>query len=313
MTDKRIYAMSKVGSCSRTLSAEKLGLLGDGTSDTPEYLRLAAREGNRHEVFIREDIEEFGWKSTTKDNPISCNKCEREGAHVEVDTGNQLLVGHIDDICYMTDDPNMQMYLAEYKALGRFTFAKLEKDGIDKHRTHATQITCYQKAMGMPIFYVRKNRDTGGMALTIMEEPPMNFDSVVARLDLLDEYLDKGELAPCDMPEGSIDKWSCSHLCDKESAILPESLITDNALFALQEVKRAKDMQKEGKAIEDEHKSFLTAFLNAHGNKSIKAQGVRVTYVPEGVTKKYNVPDEIKKEYLSEGKRQAYIRIENMD
>ena len=304
--------MSSVGKCSRTLSAEMLGLIGGNSEDEmPEYLRLAAREGNRHEAFIREDLKEFGWTSTTKDNPVSCTTCGREGQHVTIDmTPKRRLVGHIDDICYMNNAPQ-QMYLAEYKALGRFTFDKLEKNGIQAHRAHASQITCYHKAMGgaMPILYVHKNRDTGRMKVTIMEEPPLDFDDISARLDVLESYLDKGELAPCDMPEGAIDKWSCTHLCEKESNVLPDSLINEQISFAISEMKRGKEIEDEGKSIQNDQRNLLFAYLDAHGGKSIDLDDVKIVFTKEGVRKKYNVPDDIKKQYMSEEVRKAYITV----
>ena len=314
--NERLYAMSSIGKCSRTLSAEMLGLIGDGSQeDMPEYLRLAAREGNRHEAFIREDLAEFGWTSRTMNNPYSCTDCGREGQHVVMvinrpdGTVKRRLVGHIDDTCHMTDNPSIE-YLAEYKALGRFTFDKLERNGLDAHRPYASQITCYHEAVGgMPILYVKKNRDTGGMSLTIMEEPPLNFDDIMARLDILEDHLDKGELAPCDAEEGAIDKWSCTHLCEHEATILPESLVNNSVQDAITELKRGKELEDEGKSITKDARGFLFAFLSAHGGKSMKFDDVTISFSKEGVRRKYNVPDDIKKQYMSEEVRLPYIIV----
>tara|TARA_R110000824_G_scaffold11293_4_gene49336 strand:+ start:11484 stop:12422 length:939 start_codon:yes stop_codon:yes gene_type:complete len=308
--------MSGIGKCNRTLSAEKLGLLGgQHEDDMPEYLRLAAREGNRHEAYIREDIKEFGWVSTTKDNPISCTDCKREGQHVEVvvndDTGQpkRILVGHIDDLCHPVDEPS-QLYLAEYKALGRFVFDRLDRQGIENHRTHASQITCYYEAIGgLPILYVHKSRDTGKMKVTIMEEPPFNFDDIMARLDILESHVEKNELAPCDMPEGVIDKWSCTHLCEKESNILPESLVSTDITQALNELKRGKALEDEGKSIQSDSRGLLFAYLDAHGQKSLVLDDVKIVFTKEGIRRKYDVPDDIKKQYMSEEVRKAYITV----
>ena len=317
MQKERLYSMSSIGKCNRTLSAEMLGLIGGDTEqDMPEYLRLAAREGNRHEVFIREDLREFGWVSTTKDNPISCTTCGREGQHVDMTINDpdthlvkRRLVGHIDDICHPTDDPGSK-YLAEYKALGRFTFDKLDRQGIENHRTHASQITCYYEAVGgMPILYVHKNRDTGRMKVTIMEEPPLNFDDIMARLDILESHLDNNELAPCDMPEGVIDKWSCTHLCERTDTVLPESMVTESVTHAISELKRGKQLEDEGKSIQTDQRGLLFAFLDAHGGKSMDIDDVKIIFTKEGTRRKYNVPDDIKKQYVSEEVRKAYITV----
>ena len=305
------YGMSSVGKCSRTLSAEMLGLLGGSGATEPEYLRLAAREGTRHEAFIREDIEEFGWQSITKKNgtDLYCEFCDREGYHVEISRPTRLLVGHMDDFNYKLDDP-AKIHLGEYKALGKFIYEKVTKKGIEYHRTHATQISCYWEAANhLPIFYVHKSRDTGQMHITIMQEPPYLIDEITERLDVVEASVEKGELAPCDMIADPIDYWSCTALCESANNTIPEHMIPEDIDSAVAKLKTARVLETEIKEMTSESRAMIHAFLDGSGKKSLESHGLKISLVPPGESTSYPVPKEIKDQYKVKKPRVSYIVV----
>jgi len=203
------FEISKIGHCARTLSAEILGRLPEKNDPEGEYrLFLAAREGRRHEQFIREDLPEHGWKSINNEG-ISCKDCGREGWHVQQEFDGYQLVGHFDDL--VTPMAETNPHIAEYKALGRFTCQQLVKEGVYNHRTYYTQVSAYHHLAGFPILYVVKNRDTGQMHLDEIE--PMEMDSITKRLDALAGFISRQQVAPCDQRPWQIDHWSCTDLC----------------------------------------------------------------------------------------------------
>ena len=83
MIDKPIYRMSGVGGCPRAISAERLGYESE---EKPVYLDIAAREGQRHEIWMKEDL---------RANDIAVYG-EQQELTLEFDTFK--LVGHIDGI-----------------------------------------------------------------------------------------------------------------------------------------------------------------------------------------------------------------------
>jgi hypothetical protein len=304
------YSMSKIGTCARTISANMLDIIkSDGSGTTPEYLRLAAREGRRHEKFIREDIKEFGWNSvalTSED--VACSKCNRDGYHVEIQQPTRTLVGHIDDFVF-NDNDTTNMHIAEYKALGRFTTDKIIKKGIDFYRTYATQITLYHEACNnLPMLYVIKSRDTGSHHLTIMEKPPLGMDEITTRLDTIESYISQGELAPCDMPDDFIDKWSCTGLCEAGPTIV-EADLPENVTKAVHDLRVSKILENEAESIKANSRKFLHAYLDGAGLSRIMVDDMQVTFVAEKETPHYQIPQEIKDNYKTYKKRPSHIRV----
>jgi len=314
--------MSSVGKCARTLSAEKLGLLDrDGT--TPEYLRLAAREGERHERYIREDLPEHGYSSLKAGGKL-CTVCNRTGVHVEIPAttplGHQvLLIGHLDDYCM--DLSGTVVYIGEYKALGRF-MCDILRDGIEDHRTYATQISLYHIAhqntstsptllgsydLPFPVLYTIKNRDTGRMRIWTYPLPILSLESVLNRLDMVEECIAQNELAPCDADKDSTDKYSCTGLCDTgidEAIPIPTTLTEHVGHF-----RTAKILEEKAKDLISEARGVFTAYMSASGRKRVKVDDMTISMVGSGTRKVYDIPDEVKKVYQREVERPPYIRV----
>ena len=193
MTNLPVYSISKIGNCARTHTAERLGLLPK--EEPNPRLMLAAREGQRHEQWIKDDLMEHGWKSIAT-KPVRCEPCNRDGYHIELAEEAFKMTGHMDDLVYPLGQ-NTNIHLAEYKALGRFSAQKILTNGIYSHRTYATQVNLYHYITNLPILYVIKNRDTGEM--DVMElDPTQDYETIIERLYMIEDYASRGDLAPCD-------------------------------------------------------------------------------------------------------------------
>lgn len=305
------YAMSSVGICARTLSATRLGLLPADGGEPPEYLRLAAREGSRHEQWIKDDLPEHGYKSIG--HPYYCDLCGRYGIHIELvkDLSNIAFkfIGHIDDYVYPINNPG-HMHIAEYKALGKYMNWKLE-DGIDGHRTYATQVSLYYYAQAqksaLPILYVIKNRDTGKMTVRVFEEPPIVMDTILSRLSTIENYVAKREMAPCDADREGPDKYHCTALCDEGAKLdmpVPETVNAE-----VNNYRTALALEAEIAGLKTVARGVFSAYVQASGKKSIRVDGMTITWVPDGVRRVYDVPEEVKKAFEVKKERPGYLRV----
>ncbi len=307
--NKPVYPISKAGSCARTLCADRLGLLETTGGPVPEYLRIAAREGMRHEKFIQTDILEFGWESIAKKAPVHCGACDREGYHVEIDRPKYKLIGHVDDFNWQVNKPTI-IHVGEYKALGRFNTDKLVKHGLGIYRAYETQISLYSYAKGnMPIFYVIKNRDTGKMNIsTYPEGPIIDMDMVFKRLDEIEDWVATGDLIPCDVEDGMMDKYSCTNLCNNDDPQATDFIVPENITRAVLDLRKSKELESEAGVLKTESRGIIQAFMGAHGKTRLTYDEMLISVIPEGKVKKYDVPDEVKKEYVTISIRPAYIR-----
>jgi len=311
------YSISKAGACARTISAERLGFdTGKGGDNIPDFLRIAAREGNRHEKWIKEDLPEYGgWNSLTLGGSPHCEKCDREGIHISFDIEEFHFDGHIDDYVVQGDSDNT--HIAEYKALGRFTGDKLRIKGLKKHRTYATQLSLYQICLDMPAIFVVKNRDSGSMRVELVETPIYDSNTIIERLRMIESHVVMGELAPCDS-DGYTDEYACSSLCDKDTLMRMDE-ITANLITPISIKKAAGDyhtalvLKDTADEMMKESKLMLGAYLRTANLKSIDMHGIRVSQVKESETTKYEIPDDIKKTYAVKVPRAGYVMIRRTD
>lgn len=294
--------MSKVGNCARTLSAIRLGKIKDG--EAPEYLKLASREGQRHEDWVRADLPEHGWKASPQ---VYCQPCDRYGTHVVIDDPDDgfILVGHLDGEAINLESGEIRTL--EIKAPGKYVFEMYKRQGLDFSRTYRYQATCYMEANNHPMLYVVKSRDSGYILIKKMDELPYMAE-ITNRLTEIEEYVAKGELAPCDA-ETTYDKYSCTDLCYEPPTILPQDIET-HLVKAIKDYRLAKVIGETASKLEDEAKKIFIASLNTLEQKNIDLDDMNIVQVPEGKRPTYeDIPDVIKEQYKRMVPRKSYIRV----
>lgn len=309
---KPIYSMSKMGGCARTLSADQLGLIPKGGRNLA--LELAAREGRRHEVFIREDLIEHGYKTLSPNGNPNCPTCGRDGFHTEIDMPNFKLVGHIDD--FVVHETSNQVFMAEYKALGKFTHDRLTLKGVGLHRVYSTQLTLYHASIKerTPIIWVLKSRDSGKLTIYPMEEAPGDLDEILERVEIITEFVNKGELAPCDADPTMLDDFSCTSLCSDEKTRLVVASATTPARVkvAAESYINLLDLETQLDQAKISARSVLEAYAGLTGATSVLLDGLRITKVAETEYKKYNIPNDVKELYAARAIKKGYFILKRI-
>ena len=290
--------VSKAGQCARTMAAQRMNRVPPEVPS--ERLILAAREGSRHEVWIKEDIEDLGYMSTSKNKTIRCEPCGRDGIHVESEYGNIQYVGHMDDV--VIDVEKQQAVLGEYKALGRFQVERILRAGLQAHQTYHTQISLYAHMSGYAqAIWVVKNRDTGELQLVELpkDEPLLDIAVVTERIQNILISAEKGELPECDVPEGSVDTYGCTHLCQESQAKRYIDQPYASVLHAAETYANAKKMEDDAKEQLKVSRQVLIGYARDQGDRA-KVGRVTISKTKDGVKTVYNIPDHVKAMYEEE-------------
>lgn len=275
---KPIYRMSESGACPKVLGAIRLGY--EPIPETEASLRIM-RESQRHEGLVIEDLEEEGYIITDSQKEYI------------IETPILILKGHIDGIAQKNTHKNT----LEIKALGRFTFQKYQSKGLDEFFGYKAQITCYSKATELPILLAVKNRDTGEIIKTEFKEPPMSFNDIVDKLNMVELCVMDGVLPDA---EFSDDRDQCrwcrfKYLCSKpevEEKVKLENLPT--LVEAAQLHKEGKELAKlADERIESAKETFL-AHSKSNKVDKFKVAGVSVSYLGQR-QKRYLDEVELKK------------------
>ena len=212
MATKVTFSASRVGSCTRVLSA---GLLGYAPTPTPpEQLRYiqAAKDSSRWESLVKEDLRDLGYKF---DIGGYCPACGRDGIHVQLEYPLFTLIGHLDG--QMTGEgwggP------LEIKALNSNGWSKYLSKGLDGFPEYRDQYTAYWAARKDPRkgLYAVKSKNTSELDIKEMTAPPGNIDAIIERLTYTAAMVRAGKLA---LGEESDKCWFCrfKYLCAKDDS-----------------------------------------------------------------------------------------------
>jgi len=170
--------MSQIGGCPKNIVAAQLGF---EESPAPEYLGLAAQEGQLHEKAILAELQEKGY------DPRDFQK------EVRLEFPAAILIGHIDATVKMDG----RRRLLEIKALGRFQFQKFISKGIVAFPEYAYQLSSYMFALGdeyLPALFWVKCRDSGKQTCIEFPEPPLQKDAIERRIELIANHVERKEL-----------------------------------------------------------------------------------------------------------------------
>jgi len=295
--EDNVYRMSQLGQCPRALSAFRLGY---EPLPEPGFLQLAAREGSRHEVWVISDLQEEGWQITDRQKEIA------------LDFPALKLVGHIDGIARKDG----QERLLEIKSLGRFRFGSFASSGFARFHDYAVQITAYHQAVGLPILYVVKDRDSGKRVNLELDRPPLDWEEVYEAVLNVEIAVRKKQLCPAQMT----DDFTCRicryrYLCQEEEK-KPVSLPAD-VLRAAGLRRRAMELETEAKELRAEADPVLLKAAKEKGKLTI--DDLAVTYVPAGESVSYPVTELrklVSSDILEKVKkvkvRSEYIRVDDL-
>jgi len=264
------------------------------------YLKLAAREGERHEQWVIADLESEAWDITDKQREVKLTFPAFE------------LLGHIDGIAKRNGDKR----LLEIKSLSRFRYQSFISAGFERFRAYAYQITAYQKAVQLPVVYVIKNRDTGQMRTIELDKPPVDFEQVYDTVMTVELAVRKKQLCPATRTED----FTCRicrfrYLCEPEETVPVQ--MDRNVLEAAKLRRRALELEAEMKELRAEADPVLLSVAKQHG--SFMLDDLSIVYVPEGESVSYPVTElrkvvsaDVLEQVKRVKKRSEYIRVEDI-
>jgi hypothetical protein len=317
------YSMSSAGGCDRRVVAIRLG--ADQLPDK-QFMKTAAKEGNRHEEHIAEDLEkDYGWLCSSAEE---CKECGRSGTHVEISLSALTLVGHYDRLASKGPDNTR---VAEFKALSRFRADKLVK-ALKNHQQggrnfliefyeYAFQVSSYAYAVNLPILYAVKNRDTGSLNVFEMDFPPVPLEDIDEHLLGLELAAKKDRLPDCKYTQTAFERTICpvAYLCDRsddeqsaqKDLVVPEDL----ELAAAEYAELAREVKEHEKRMSEiKNKIFKPAIQNQRP-KTISA--VRLSWVPASESVTYpkerleaEFSEELLRKVAQTKKRSGYVKVD---
>jgi len=292
-----MYRISSLGMCPRALSAVQLRY--EPLPD-PEFLRLAAREGERHEQWVVEDLGTEGWQITDRQLEVKLSFPSLE------------LVGHIDGIARRNGDQR----LLEIKSMSRFRYSSFVSAGFARFYNYAVQITAYHQAIDLPLLYVAKDRDSGKRLDLLLDSPPLDWNQVYESVLTVEVAVRKKQLCPA----SRTDDFTCRtcryrYLCElEEEKTLPR--LAAEVLRAAKLRRQALGLETEAKELRAEADPILLA---ARAQGKFLADDLSVVYVPAGESVSYPVtelrklvPADVLAKVKKVKVRTEYIRVEDL-
>ena len=203
MVTKPTYSASQLGGCPRSASAPRFDF---EPTPRPEFLEIAAKEGTRHEDWVREDLRAEGFEITSEGY---CEADDRYGEHVEMDFPAFKLQGHTDGRILVDG----VWHVLEIKSLGRTTYfpliAALEAGKFfEKSRSYALQSAVYSHITGLPVFYVVKSRDSG-FKKRFQFPAPVPLEDIVDMILEVEVQVLKGDQPKCTLFKGDFWHENC--------------------------------------------------------------------------------------------------------
>lgn len=262
MTNKPIYRMSGVGDCPRALSAEKLSY---PVEEAPFWLERAAKEGNRHEIWIKEDLKEEGIT------------VYGEQLEVRIEEPEFVLLGHIDGLV----NDNGTDRLLEVKTMSQYEFDRWMKDRFDGFPRNSAQLTCYMAATERKeALYLVKNRSSGYIDRTVYDFTPENIEDIIEKVRIIEEHVQQEILVDVAYMPDSIQCKRCNYknLCISEPTefeSIPEAILFDAAA----NWRTGKQLELESKELMNEAKDIFLRQTEASGQKKWKFEGLSIVKV----------------------------------
>lgn len=326
------FSISKFGGCPRALVAEQLG---HKPADPLPELEITAEEGRRHEPWIAEDVRKRGYLVS---EGAKCEKCGRDGIHVEFELGfgNQL-VGHLDRVAQHADE----ILFGEFKALSRFRADQLVRavdigpEEFEKEfPEYAWQVSGYHHATGWKALYVVKSRDTGALEIRELEDRYyIPVDRFNERAVWIAEQVAAKQLPVCTYPVGDFFREKvCPFRYMSEDVVGvpwttrdPHPVLTPEQIKVIQSLgneyvdktaeiakltKRADEIKGElSKHVDENQKRFHIALGNSRAVTVVYVAGYSYSSYPkEALLKKFGAA--ALKDVERQNARDPYVRVD---
>lgn len=174
-------------------------------------MEIAAEEGRRHEPWIASDLRKLGYAVSEGQ---SCEKCGREGYHVEFPLTCARLIGHLDRVIGWHDE----VLFGEFKALSRFRAEQVVRaidngpdDFLKEFPEYAFQVAGYHHATGWRCLYVVKSRDTGSLEVRLLDDKYyLPVEWLEAKCEITSKLITDKILPACELEPGNFFR---EHVC----------------------------------------------------------------------------------------------------
>lgn len=250
--NKPTYRMSGIGHCPRALSAWRLGY---PTEPAPSWLKRAAQEGNKHEVWIKEQLQTDGYEVFDEQLELKLTS-EELGFN---------LVGHIDGKV----KKNGTVQLLEIKSMSQYEFDRWMRGRFDVFPNYAAQLTCYMHITGCEqALYLVKNRSSGYVDKQNLIKTPLYFGDLLSKIAHIEECVALGTLVDINYDPDSIECRRCGY---KELCIpvpMEFNTVSEKRLLeACEKWRQGQLMLNEGDQLVKEAKEVFTEQTEASGQK----------------------------------------------
>ena len=182
----RVYRASALGGCMKAQVAEQLGMVALSTEKQMEDL---GREGQLHEMEVIDRLRKSG--AIVVD----------EQKEVDLEILPEVIVrGHID-----AKSLKLEKFwrVLEVKSMGAAPYKAWMKTRWDTPglvQKYKWQVSVYMLATTYPLLFAVKNRNTGKLDLSTVEEPFYTREQILARVLEMERYVRMGELPDtCDL------------------------------------------------------------------------------------------------------------------
>lgn len=252
-----VYRASSLGMCVRALAGIGQDYKDARNAETQAMLDRTAKEGQRHEAHVLEDLTETGWRIVEQQTLVE----------IPVLPG-VIIRGHTDGI--ITKGASGKHRLLEVKSMSTKVFQRWQAEGFAAFDKYAYQISAYMHATNLDVVYVVKRREDGLVDLKHLkaDQPPVKWGAVVRKVALAEKHRKAGSLPACDA--GASEKYMCPlwYLHDEEDTTANEVL--DDYTLALveklvEERVSLKQVEEAGAAAEKARKEVDAQIVNLVG------------------------------------------------
>lgn len=301
------YRASGAGSCPRSLFFARLGYQPLPASP---FLLRAAREGHRHEEWIREDLEEEGIKITGVGDEVSV---ERDGIRI---------VAHLDGRAYYVGER-----FIEIKSMSEFQFQKWKKHQFndDEFRAYKYQCTACFEVTARPCLYIVKNRSNGEMWRQTYNQPPASIDDVFKHLKFVEESVASMKEPPEECEVDGFVRHTCRWRYNCKDA--PKVVTDEEIEAAVKEWEMGKLLSEVGEDKMKESTAKILPFMQSKGVKKLQIGHIIASYFEsskkrsvsiDSLTKALSEVDKelaqkIKSEAITEKPSSPFIRVTRIE